>query len=85
MFENKFVESCYAHYSRIIASWVNAGGTFTHPWVHSKFAEWLRGLPVDITEEQIHEMHEMATNGKLEFESLARRYLEKANKEEGSF
>jgi hypothetical protein len=85
MFENKFIESCHTHYSRIIASWVKAGGTFTHPWLFSEFAEWIRSLPVDITEEQIYEMYEMATNGKLEFEILARRYLEKANKEEGSF
>lgn len=82
-FENKFIESCYAHYSRIIASWVNAGGTFTDPWTHSAFAEWLRSIPVDITEDQIHEMHMLATNGKMEFEILAERFLKKqANKEE---
>lgn len=71
-FENKEFEGIY--YSRFIASWENVGGK-----PNSKMKYWLKTLTINgktIPNEVIKEIMELATNGKLELESSAKRYLE---------
>lgn len=73
MFENKKFEGIY--YSRFIASWINVGGK-----MNRRFADWLRTIEVngkDIPEDVIREIYNLATNGKLELENSAEKFLEK--------
>lgn len=70
-FENKNYEGIY--YSRFIASWFEAGGK-----ANSKMKLWLKTLTINekpIPDEVIKEIYNLATNGKLELESSAKRYL----------
>lgn len=69
-FENKVVNGIY--YSRIIASYLNAGGTLNgkNRW---KFKEWLHSLFLD--QEVEDEIYLLATNGKLELEEHAKKWL----------
>ena len=61
MFENKYIARLDCHYSRIIASWYMAGGTIgTSVRKSSKFFEWMKTI---------------GTNGKLEFEYSARKFI----------
>lgn len=74
MFENKNYEGIY--YSRFIASWANEGGSFKR----GAFKEWLRTLKIngkEIPEDIIREINELATNGKMELETLAREFIKK--------
>lgn len=71
MFENKNYKMIY--YSRFVASWINAGGKLD--W---KFKTWLHQLEIDgelIPEDIIDEIYNYATNGKLELEENAKRFL----------
>lgn len=69
MFENKRLGDI--HYSRVIASWVKAYPG--HAYFGGSFKAWLRDLGA--TEEQIHEIYEMATCGRLELELDAKRFI----------
>jgi hypothetical protein len=71
MLENKKTQNGI-HYSRFIASWVNAGGT---DW-GEYFAKWL--AENGCTEEDIHAIQEMRMTGKLELEVGAKQFM-KAN------
>lgn len=79
MFENRRIkvgrlggEEIYM--SRIIASWLNKGGIIDdRRWGTTKFAKWCRAL--EISEEDIHDMVMLVTNGKLELEIMARAFL----------
>ena len=66
-FENKF-DHLGIFYSRYIASWVKEGGK-----INFQFKDWLAsiGLPYD----EIDEIYFLASNGKLELENSAKRYL----------
>ena len=74
MFENKAFEQIY--YSRFIASWYVSGGERIHSHVDSVkrpnyFVRWLRQLRVnnlELPEDVIHDIVELATNGKAELE-----------------
>ena len=73
---NKEFEGIY--YSRFIASWVNVGGSLKFRDAYL-LKEWLRTLTINgkkIPEEVIREIYNLATNGKLELETSAKRYLE---------
>ena len=72
-FENKKCNNGEGiHYSRIIASWVVAHG-LRGKLFNDEFKDWLRSL--ELSEEQVQDIYEMATNGRLECENHARKYL----------
>ena len=78
-FENKYAGGVY--YSRIIASWVNAGGDFKinlkeRGVMNTKFAKWLKSL--GISDHEIWEIWNLATCGKLELETNAKRFLKES-------
>lgn len=71
MFENKEVKVTGEKYSRYIASWVVAHRQrkiFGDP-----FRTWLESM--GLTEDEVRECYNLATNGKLEFESCAKLFL----------
>ena len=72
-FENK-ISSIGVHYSRIIASWRKEGGNVypSHRW-NTKFTEWAHSI--GCTDEEIIDMTDLATNGKMELEASAREFL----------
>lgn len=73
-FENKRCNNGEGiHYSRIIASWVVANGQRGFLFEGDAFRDWLRSL--ELPEEEVQEIYEMATNGRLECENHARKYL----------
>lgn len=74
MFENKYIARLDCHYSRIIASWYNAGGTIeTSVRKSLKFFEWMK--TIGLTDDERKEIWYLATNGKLEFEDSARKFI----------
>lgn len=81
MFENKEFEGIY--YSRFIASWIKVGGELRTRNAYL-FKDWLRTLIINdkkIPEDIIMEIYNFATNGKLELQTLASRFLENGGKE----
>lgn len=75
MFENKLSETHEIHYSRYIASWINEGGhTFG-----KFFIEWLKSI--GLTETEIRDIRNLATDGKLELEASAKKYVHQRNYE----
>lgn len=80
-YENKIVGTGTLFYSRIIASWHNAGGVIYSGCKNRitgenwRFVRWLESLGF-LTEEQIREIRHMAEDGKLELEDSAKRFLE---------
>ena len=71
MFENRTIEGI--HISRFVASWVNKGGR-----LNFTFKDWLRNLTINgrrLTDEEIQDIYNFGTNGKLELEESARRFL----------
>lgn len=74
MFENKYIERLDCHYSRIIASWYNAGGEIpTARWAKTSFAKWLKSL--GFTDQEAYDIWNMATCGKLELEHSAEKFI----------
>jgi hypothetical protein len=74
MFENKTVEGIY--YSRFIASWMKVTGKKIR-W-NDEFADWLSLVEINgrrLTEDEIIDIQDLATNGKLELETSIRNYL----------
>ena len=70
MFENKVYEGI--HYSRFVASFSKKGV------VNYKFRKWLEQLIINgkpIPEDVIDEIYNYGTNGKLELETAAFRFL----------
>ena len=61
------------HYSRYIASWINARGEM----FDDGFKDWLKGL--GMSEDMIIDVYEMATMGKMELEISARLYMKQHN------
>ena len=74
MFENNYSHNLKVHYSRYIASWINAHGGRYKRELFEGFRHWLRD-ECKLTDDEIHDIWEMATNGKLELQENARRYL----------
>lgn len=60
------------HYSRYIASWVNAGGYDKYGF-EEEFILWLQGL--HLTSDEINDIRFMATNGRLELERSVSDFL----------
>jgi hypothetical protein len=84
MFENRLIEvpalggdKVYA--SRIIASWVRKGGEIIdYHWGSTQFYRWC--LSLGISDEDIKHMMNHACNGKMELETLAKKFM-KSEKE----
>lgn len=76
MFENKRTEKGNVEYSRIIFSWMRAGGIIYGygPLDAEGFKKWLREN-CHCTSKEIDDIYLMATNGKMEYEENARRFL----------
>ena len=73
-FENKYIEDKDVHYSRIIASWINAGGEIpNYSWGMTQFADWLTSLGFNVKE--VYDIWNMATCGKMEFEDSAKKWI----------
>jgi hypothetical protein len=71
MFENRIIEG--VHISRYVASWVKEGGKLNYT-----FKEWLRTLSINgrkLTNDEICDIYNFGTNGKLELEEHAKQYL----------
>lgn len=71
MLENKKINGVHA--TRFIASWIKSGGDLYSCEGFEGFTNWLKSL--GLSEEDIHDVHEIATMGKLELEYLAKQFL----------
>ena len=60
-------------YSRFIASWIIVGGPLQTINDLNMFKDWLRSLKLD--EEDVHNISEMASNGKLELQTNAKHFI----------
>ena len=74
MFENKLING-YTYETRFIMSWLRVGGQLRYGKDIDAFREWLTSL--DLNESDIDHIVFLATNGKLELESSARKFLNK--------
>ena len=72
MFENIMIDG-YIYATRFIASWIKVGGTLNKPGDLTKFVNWLRSL--ELSENEICSIKFLATNGKLELEDDAKKFL----------
>lgn len=72
MFENIRIDG-YIYATRFIASWIKVGGTLNKPGDLTKFEDWLKSL--ELSKEDIRCIKFLATNGKLELEEDAKRFL----------
>ena len=77
MFTNKQING-YTYATRFIASWLREGGELRYGKDVDNFVEWLSSL--GLSEEDISDIKFLATNGKLELEYSARKFLETCNK-----
>lgn len=71
MFENRIIENI--HMSRFVVSWVKEGGKLNY-----EFKDWLKSLTINgrkLTDDEIRDIYNFATNGKMELEDSARRFL----------
>ena len=71
MFENGNFNGIY--YSRFIASWVKKGGMLKTGHDISMFRSWLTEIGCD--DETVDKITFLASNGKLELENSAERFL----------
>ena len=72
MFENKILMGDI-HMSRFIASWIRVGGSLKTGKGIDDFNEWLRSL--GLSEDDIYQITNLATCGKMELESDARKFM----------
>ena len=72
-FENIAIKGIHA--SRYIASYIRVGGTISKRAGQSDFKDWLKSLPLGLSEEEMDHIVELAVNGKMEFEDHARKFL----------
>jgi Ca2+-binding EF-hand superfamily protein len=69
-FENTVIKGTHA--SRYIMSYLRSGGEIRYS---DKFEQWLKALPLELTEEEIDHIVEMYNCGKIEFEFDAQQFL----------
>ena len=72
MFKNTQIKG-YTYATRYIASWIKVGGKLQCNKDIVDFEEWLKSLNLD--EEDINKIIFLATNGKLELEVSAKKFL----------
>ena len=77
MFDNKKTIIGGVLYSRLIASWYNVGGKIYGygPMDEVGFKRWLREDCL-CSEIEVRDIYNMATNGKLEYEDSATKFIE---------
>jgi hypothetical protein len=73
MFKNRQING-YIYETRFIASWVRMGGQLQYGEDIDNFYDWL--LSIDLSEEEANHIKFLATNGKLELENSARKFLD---------
>ena len=80
MYENELIKGIYI--SRYIASWIKSGGQIGYAarclGQTNNFMNWLRTLVIDgehLTEDEIWRIYSFATNGKLELEDSAKKFI----------
>lgn len=80
-FINK-IASNGVHYTRIIASWMKEASSFgMKRYIYEdQFRRWLETL--GLTEEEQYDIYYLATNGKMELESNANKFLHENCKDE---
>ena len=78
MFENKAING-YVYATRFIASWIKVGGQLRTGKDIKDFKDWLKSIG-EISDDDIDHIVFLATNGRLELENHARRFLENLNK-----
>lgn len=71
MFENKYINEIHA--TRYIVSWIKSGGDIRRQRRNGEFEQWLISLGVN--EEDRRHIFELATNGKLELENSAKKFI----------
>jgi len=71
MFDNIFINDIHA--TRYIVSWFKSGGSLKGQRRNGEFEQWLISLGVD--EEDRRYIFELATNGKLELENSAKKFI----------
>lgn len=59
--------------TRFIASWIRVGGTLNKPGDLTNFEKWLKSL--ELSKDDIQYIKFLATNGKLELEEDAKKFL----------
>ena len=69
-FDNAVIKGVHA--SRYIMSYLREGGEANY---RDKFREWLKSLPMELTEEEIDYIVGIYDNGKMELEMNAKRFL----------
>lgn len=75
--KNRVIDYTYA--TQYIASWVRMGGQFGfHDEGVKEFREWLTSL--NLEKDDIDDIVYLATNGKMELESSAKKFLANINK-----
>ena len=72
-FENKAVGAMF--YSRFLASYLHVLTSQKKVFYPQEFKEWLEWTG-ELTNEQVREMYEMATNGRLEAQISVERFLD---------
>jgi len=71
MFENKLIHD--VHKTRYIVSWLKAGGLLCYGEDIDNFRDWL--LSLNLTDDEVQDIVYLATNGKLELESSAKKFI----------
>ena len=73
MFENKAING-YVYATRFIASWIKVGGQLRTGKDIEDFKDWLKSIG-EVSEDDIDRIVYLATNGRLELEDHANRFL----------
>ena len=73
MFENKAING-YVYATRFIASWIKVGGQLRTGKDIKDFKDWLKSIG-EVSEDDIDRIVYLATNGRLELEDHAKRFL----------
>lgn len=73
MFENKAING-YVYATRFIASWIKVGGQLRTGKDIEDFKDWLKSIG-EVSEDDIDHIVYLATNGRLELEAHAKRFL----------
>ena len=69
-FENVVIRGIHA--TRYIMSYIRSGGEGQN---RNKFGRWLKSLPLNLNDEEIYHIVYMYSNGKLELEMNAEKFL----------
>lgn len=77
MFENRQING-YIYETRFIASWLREGGQLRTGKDYDNFYEWL--LSLGLNQDDADHIKFLASNGKMELENSARKFLKNLSK-----